>query len=744
MGVVYRARDTRLEREVAVKILPDAFAQDPNRRARFEREAKVVAALSHPNILAIHDLGTHEGIMYAVMELLQGETLRSRLIRGPMPWREAVEVGAEIADGLAAAHAKSIVHRDLKPENLFLTTDSRVKILDFGLARVEPQPQVGSETASYVPALTDPGAVMGTTGYMSPEQVRGLVIDGSSDIFSLGCVLYEMVAGRRPFQRKTAADSAAAILHDEPPGLVELGVQVPPGLEQAIRLCLAKRPEDRPASDRVCASVLRALLSDRQESLLLPTRLLPKQAQRQRRKPIDSLAILPLINTSGDANTEYLSDGITESIINILSTLPKLRVMARSTVFRFKGRDQDPQEIGRMLNVRAVLTGSVLAQGGRVVVKAELVDAADGAQLFGEHHDRELTDLAAVEQAIAKEIAENLRLRLTAEQKKRIRKPSPNNPEAYQLYLKGHYFWEKRTREGLERAIEYFRNARDADPNYALAWAGLADVYAVFPSVTGSRPSESIPKAKAAAKKALDLDRQLAEAHATLAVITTHYEFNWSEGERHFKRAIALNPNNPTACRWYGQYLTAMERFDDAEEQFRRALDLDPLSLIVNVVAGRRHYYARRHDAAIEQYCKALELDSRFWMARFMLAEAYAETGKYDEALADLRAVEAVSEGHTYVLSLKGRIYSLMGKRSEAQKVIAELRALSQRRYVSPYRLALVYASLGEDQEALMWLEKAYEEPEWFLIFLRLEPPFRRLREKPGFGALLHRMNFTA
>ena len=741
MGIVYRARDTRLEREVAVKVLPEEFANDLSRRLRFEREAKAVAALSHPNILAIHDYGTHESITYAVMELLEGEPLRARLTKGPLPWRGAVEVGAAIADGLAAAHGKGIIHRDLKPENIFLTGDGHVKILDFGLARIEASAPAGSETGPYVPALTDPGIVMGTVGYMSPEQLRGEVVDARSDIFSLSCVLYEMVAGRRPFQRRTAADSAAAILHDEPPALSDLGLQVPYGVEQTIRDCLAKRPEDRLPSARDCASALRALLSDSASPQpLLPTHRVRKQGKRQRRNTIDSLAILPLVNTGGDANTEYLSDGITESIINMLSRLPKLRVMARSTVFRYKGRELDVQEVGRALNVRAVLTGRVLQQAGRLVVKTELVDGADGALLWGEHYDRELNDLIALEETIAKEIADKLRLRLTGDQKKRLVRTSPASAEAYQLYLKGRYHWNKRTVEDFGKSIRYFQEAIAHDPAYALAYAGLADTHATLGSWGTVPPKTELPVAKRFAEQACKLEAGLAEAHAVLAYISMAFDWNWPEAEAGFKQCLRLNPGYSVAHARYAYLLMLLGRFEEGLAGMKRAQEFEPLSLNISSNIGYILYFMGRYEQAIDQLRTTLAMDESFPSAHHMLGLVFERQGKYDQAIAKFQQAVSLGKGVPNDIYALGQAYAVSGRQEQARQVRDELVHLSESRYVPPALVGLSYINLGENDTGFAWLERAYDGRDFALLYLGIDPRLTGVRGDPRFIDLLRRL----
>ncbi len=745
MGEVYRAKDLRLDRDVAVKVVPEPLAQDPDRLARFEREAKTVAALAHPNILVLYDVGRAQGIPFAVTELLEGVTLRCRLATAAFPWREALAIAAAVADGLATAHAKGIIHRDIKPENLFLTADGRVKILDFGLARLEIQAWSELETGICTPGRTDPGTVVGTIGYMSPEQLRGLPADARSDVFGLGCVLYELVAGARPFQGRTAAETAAAILHDEPPALASLGADVPPEVERAIRHCLAKDPGQRVASARDLAFALGSLLSGSHVSASPPSTTLyhPKPARRPR-EAIPSLAVLPLTNTNVDPDIEYLSDGITESIINLLSQLPGLRVMARSTAFRYKGRDADPQEVGRALKVRAVLTGRLFQRGDRLVIKMELVDVRDGSQLWGEHYDRKLSDVLVVEKAIAQEIAEKLCLRLTRGQKRRVGQARTENAEAYQCYLKGRYHWSKRTAEGLKKSIKLFEQAIDIDPTYALAYAGVADAYLNLGGWGHLPFREAYPRAKAAATQALAIDENLAEAHVSLAMVQKEYDWDWRAAGREYERALGLNPNYAVAHQWFGEYLAAVGRHPEAIAAFQRAIELDPLSLITHATLGRHGYYfARQYDQAIAQLQKTVDMDDSFWVARLWLGWTYASIGRLPEALAELQAARRLDNNLEIVAAL-GYTHGRAGRRVEAQLLLDELQQLSRTRHVSPMLAALIATGMGEIDQALGWLEQAYAERAQMLSELGAEPVFDPLRGDPRFADLLRRVGLEA
>lgn len=727
MGEVYRARDSRLGRDVAIKVLPEHLAKDTQALARFEREARAVAALSHPNILAIFDVGTEQGVSYVVTELLEGETLRARLLGGgAMAWRKAAETGAALAEGLAAAHSKGITHRDLKPENIFLTTDGRVKILDFGLARFRPAASPRDDTVTQ--ADTQVGTILGTVGYMSPEQVRGGAAEAPSDIFSLGGVLYEMVSGQRAFSRPSAADTLAAILGQDPPELGKSGREVPPEFEAVIRRCLEKNPGERFQSARDLAFRFREMLS----------------GSTSHDKALNSLAVLPFANAGGDPDAEYFSDGITETIINNLSQLGKLRVAARTTVFRYKGRDADPQTIGRDLNVRAMLTGKVVQRGDNLRIQADLVDTADGSQLWGQRYNRKAADIFAIEEEIAREISETLRVRLTGEEQKRLGKRHTENKEAYQLYLKGRYHWNRRSGETLQRAVTCFEQAIEKDPAYALAWAGMADCYALYGAYEVLSAKEAVPRAKEAALKALEIDDSLAEPHACLGLVKGYYDWDWAGFDREFQRAIELNPNSATAHYWYGIPLVAMKRADDAVAHARRALEIEPLSPVIYTNLGGMLVAVGRYDEAIEVYRKGIELDPSFHLARWWLALAYEQKGMYAEALAERQEALRLSGGSPQILGWLGRAYAISGQREEARKTLRELEQQSKRRYVAPFDLALVYLGLGETEQAFEWLDKAREDRSfWLIYFIRVAPFIEGIRSDPRFQELLRRMNLV-
>jgi eukaryotic-like serine/threonine-protein kinase len=769
MGEVYRALDLQLEREVAVKVLPSRVAQDPEALARFEREAKAVAALSHPHILAIHDYGTADGVCYAVMELLQGETLRVRLSRSGLTWRKTAEVGAAVAEALAAAHAKGLVHRDLKPPNIFLTSDGQVKVLDFGLVRwqaVVPAPGAEEERPERPDSVlqqtrlppsseTVPGTVMGTVGYMSPEQVRGELADARSDIFALGCVMHEMLTGTNPFGRATTADTMAAILNEDPPAAADSGRAVPAELDRVVGHCLEKNPDERFQSARDLAFDLRQIATGSEPGLarrgwkgrsprlallgVVPLVLAVAAASAYlaaRRPAMTSLAVLPFVNATGDPEAEYLSDGLTESLIRSLSQIPKLRVMARGTVFTYKGREVDLRAVGRELGVDTVLVGRISRRGGNLLVSTELVRAADGSQAWGEEYHRPVEDLLAVQEELAREISEQLPYRLSGEDKERMARGETESREAYQLLLKGRFHANRRSEEGLRKAVQLYEQAIGTDPGYALAYSGLADCHQLLALYSMVPPREGMPKAKAAALKALEMDDRLAEAHTSLAYVKLAYDWDWPGAQLSFQRALEINPNYATAHHWYAEYFTITGRSDEALEQMRRAQELDPLSLPIQRDLAWHHYYARRYPEAIEALRKTLELNPDYMPALTLLGRAHEERGEYEPAVAALQRAIQIRDSPV-LRTFLGHAYAVGGRRREALAVLAGVQADSQRSWVEPYYMAALWAALGERQQALDALEQAYQDRFYLMAYLKVDPRLDPLRQDPRFERLL-------
>ncbi|MBI3421972.1 MAG: protein kinase [Acidobacteria bacterium] len=762
MGEVYRAQDLRLDRDVAVKILPAHLAQDAEALRRFEREAKAVAALSHPNILAIFDFGTESNVSYAVMELLEGETLRARLARAALPWRQAVEIAAAVADGLAAAHAKGIIHRDLKPENIFLTADGQIKILDFGIARVKHAVTTETETMT---GTTRPGTILGTVGYMSPEQVKGEPAEAPSDLFALGCVLYEMVSGRRPFAGATVTETIAAILRDEPPALAGLQPAVPAKLEQLIKHCLEKKAAARFQAARDLSFDLRQLLS---ESGGLAVAAKPAKARgrtatlsvaavalmlaaasliylfNRSGAALDSLAVLPLRNVSGDEEVEYLSEGITESLINSLSQLPQLkRVIARSTVASYKDKEVDPRVIGKDLQVRSLLIGKLTKRGDELIIGAELVNTADGSRLWGDSTRRKLADAMLIQAELAQQIAEKLRLRLSGAEQQRLAKRPTDNPEAYRLFVEGRHYSQLRTTDGTKQGIELLQQAVRLDSGYALAYAGLADGYYNSSSMY-EPPAAAMPKVKAAAAQALQLDETLAEAHTALAQVKAFYDWEWPEAEKELKRALELNPGYARAAFVYGMILSEQGRMDEALGQFTRAHELDPLSLETSAWIAFAYYLNRKYDASIEESKKLVATDRNFYVAHLNLALAFEQTGRFAEAEAELKQWQSIDPASPYPKALLAHLYASSGKPAAAQKILGELlKADAPKNYVDPYFISLIYTGLGDKEQAFAWLERAYQARSEDLLNLKKEPRLDSLRADPRFTDLLRRLQLA-
>jgi eukaryotic-like serine/threonine-protein kinase len=743
MGEVYRARDNRLHREVAVKVLPEQLASDLDALVRFEREARAIAALSHPNLLAIYDFGVDGGVSFAVTELLHGQTLRAALATGGLPWRKAADLAAALADGLAAAHSRGIIHRDLKPENVFLTAENRVKILDFGLARWVRDDAAGTENPTSdltTPDPTRPGTVLGTVGYMSPEQVRGETAGPQSDLFAFGCVLSEMLTGRPAFTGASAFDRMAAILRDEPAPPSRDSPEVPAELDRLVARCLEKSPARRPASAAELAPILAGLASAAASGpTVVSGGVSGSRPSLKRASRVKSLAVLPFVNPGGDPEMEYLTEGIAETLINGLSQLPKLRVMARSTMFRYKG-DADPQQVGRELGVGTVLSGRIVERGSSLAISVELADASNGWRLWGARYDRPIADLLAVQEEIAREITANLKLTLEPEQKRRLAKRHEVDRDAYPLYLKGRYHWNKGTVPGFRKAMELFQQAIEKDPTYALAWAGVSDCYAMLgmDRFAALPPSEAYPKAKAAARKALEIDDGLAEGHTSLGYgLLVSWEF--ASAEEEFRRAIQLNPEYAQAHHFYGFLLGARGRAEESLVEFRRALEIDPLSLITNADYAWAFYCAHRYDEAIEQLGKALEMDASFPQFYLWLGLATQAAGLLDQSIAAFDEGIRLTHGNPTFVAGRGIALVLAGRREEAEKILAEFEEKVKTQYVPMASMVQMNIALGHIDEAFRWLEKAADYRASFMLPIKVYPFFDPIRGDPRFIALLEK-----
>ncbi len=719
MGVVNKAQDTKLDRIVALKFLPQRFASDSAGKERFFQEAKAVSSLNHPNILTIHDINDYKGQLYIVMEYIEGETIKSKIQNKKLKDNEIVDFGLQIGRGLRAAHEKGVIHRDLKSENLMLTIDGRVKIMDFGLAKLKGRKD-----------LTRTKTTVGTLSYMSPEQIQGAELDQRTDLWSLGVVLYEMLFGQLPFKGDYEASIMYSILNEEPdyPEIQSCNLSRP--LQEIIKKALQKDLKQRYQKVEEVITDLDLIGQRRQQPQLFSSPLLK------------SIAVLPFYNISPDKENEYFSDGLTDEIITNLSKIRSLRVISRTSTMRFRGAKRPLKQIARELGVHYILEGSVRKHQNDLRITAQLVDANQDVHLWAERYKGTIQDVFDIQEKVASEIVGALKIQITPEEQKGLKKRYTEDTEAYQNYLKGRYYWNKRSEEGFKKGINYFNQTIEKDPLYALAYVGLADAYILLGVYSHLSPNHTMPKAKVAILRALELDDLLGEGHASLAHLKLLYDWDWVGAEQEFRKAIDLNPGYAPAHLWYTVFLSWTGRLAEAMAEIMKAQELDPLSLIINTDIGLIHYLAGRYDQAIEQYQRTLEIDPNFFVTRLALSGAYEQKGRFPEAINELQQALTLSNESTLVLATLGRVYAMSGKREEAQNILTSLIGVSQHKYVSPYIMARLYLALGEIDSGFEWLYKAYMEKSLFLVHtpFNVDPCFKGLNSDSRFTELIRKV----
>ncbi len=785
MGVVYKAHDSKLDRFVALKFLPHHVAANQEEEARFLQEARASAILNHPNVCTVYDIreeevpaaeGASSGRrQFIVMEYVDGETLRKKISGSPLPVRDAVTYGIQIGAALQEAHSNGIVHRDVKAENIMVNSKNQVKVMDFGLAKLK-----GSLR------LTKESSTVGTLAYMAPEQIQGGEVDARSDIFSFGVLLFEMTTGRLPFRGEHDAAMMYSILNEEPESLPQSRSDLPGDLQRIIHRAIEKDPEDRyqhvddmvselkllqkksgrvsrPSSLNVSASLPQSPSTDTEiikgvsskspkrrwlviggaaVGVLVAGGVVFSLLTSRPDDRITSMAVLPFTNGSTDPNAEYLSDGFTESLINSLSRLPGIKMMSRSSVFRYKGKEISPQTVAHELGVGAVLTGRISERGNELAISVELINGKDNSHIWGEQYYRPMSDIISLQSEISREISSQLKVTLTGEQESKLTRTATESTEAYQLYLKGRFHWNKRTAEGFQRAADYYRQAIEKDPSFALAYAGLADTYLLMHSYFILPPAEAAEKATAAAQRALALDPQLGQAHIVLAGIKGEYKWDWEMAEREYRRGVELDPNYATGHQWYGEFLVEIGRIDEGLRQIHLAQELDPLSPIIYVPEAYTRFATGEFDAAETQIQKSLEIDPRFPRALSLLGQIRFAQGKSDEGIKLVQLALEYGDSSAEYMGLLGYMHGMLGQAGQSEMILEHLQQLSRHEYVSPYLFAIVYTGLGRKDEAFRWLNRGIEAHDYGVLGMLVDPVFESLRTDPRFEKCLQRIGF--
>lgn len=759
MGIVYRAQDTKLQRAVALKFLPERLTTNQVEKDRLFQEARAAANLNHPNICTIHDIRDEGDRPYIVMEYVDGTTLTEKT-RQPLAIKDAVDYAIQIGEALEEAHGHGITHRDIKAENIMVTSRGRIKVMDFGLAKLK-----GSVK------LTQTSSTVGTLAYMAPEQIQGGQADARADIFSFGVLLYEMLTGKTPFRGDHEAALLYSIINEQPEPIQKLRADVPPEIVHLLNRALEKDPADRYQSVSEMVIDLRRAKKDSARVTVgqppKPDLGRPDKPERRWLVPaivvssvaaivalsyiflwksdraIDSIAVLPLVNESGDQSMEYLSDGISEGIINSLSRLPQIRVVSRSSSFRYKGRDVTPQTVGRELNVRAILAGRMMQRGADLSVSVELIDTKDDRQIWGQKYTRKSPDLLALQATLTKEVSEQLLPRLSGEEQKRIAKHYTDNTEAYELYLKGRYLWNRRNEQDLKKAVEYFNQAIQKDPNFALAYAGIASSYVVLPEYAGLPVRETYSKAQAAARKAIELDDGIAEGRAVLGLVKENLDLDAQGAEIEYRKAIEIDPNFATTHHWYCILLRRLlGRMDQALSEIQKAQELDPLSPVIAVNVGETYYYKKDYPRAIGEMRNLIELDPTFALAHHQIGFTYIVTGKLQNAVEEFETVRKIVGKGPYGLGGLGCAYALAGRTGDAQKAIAQLSAFLKQGYAMEFSLALTYFGLNDRESMFLWLDRACNSRAIGIERLKYDPLFDTLRSDPRFASLLKKYGF--